>query len=80
MDHVERRHSIVLSGSIACVFLLFTPAGEKLWVEGWDPEFLHPTSGETCEGRCSEPDTVAKSRFGPASTGAHPRIAFAMRA
>jgi hypothetical protein len=50
MDHVERRHSIVLSGSIDCVFPLFTPAGEKLWVEGWDPEFLHPTSGETCEG------------------------------
>jgi hypothetical protein len=36
MDHVERRHSIVLSGSIDCVFPLFTPAGEKLWVEGWD--------------------------------------------
>jgi hypothetical protein len=50
MDHVERRHSIVLSGSIDCVFPLFTPAGEKLWVEGWDPEFLHPTSGEICEG------------------------------
>ena len=29
MDHVERRHSIVLSGSIDCVFPLFTPAGEK---------------------------------------------------
>jgi hypothetical protein len=50
MDHVELRHSIVLSGSIDRVFPLFTPAGEKLWVEGWDPEFLHPTSGETCEG------------------------------
>jgi hypothetical protein len=50
MDHVERRHSIVLSGSIDRVFHLFTPAGEKLWVEGWDPEFLHPTSGETCDG------------------------------
>jgi hypothetical protein len=50
MDHVERRHSIVLSGSIDCVFPLFTPASEKLWVEGWDPEFLHPRSGETCEG------------------------------
>ena len=50
MDHIERRHSIVLAGPIERVFPLFTPAGEKLWVDGWDPEFLHPASGDTCEG------------------------------
>jgi hypothetical protein len=50
MDHIERQHTITLSGSIERVFPLFTPTGEKLWVEGWDPEFLHPASGQTCEG------------------------------
>ena len=32
------------------VFPLFTPAGEKLWVEGWDPEMVYPESGATEEG------------------------------
>lgn len=27
-------------------FPLFTPLGEMGWVEGWDPDFLHPSSGE----------------------------------
>jgi hypothetical protein len=49
-DHLERRHSIVLAGPIGEVFPLFTPAGETAWVEDWHPEFLHPPSGETCDG------------------------------
>ena len=49
-DHIERRHSIVLAGPIERVFPLFTPAGEKSWIEGWDPEFLYPANGETCDG------------------------------
>ena len=48
--HVERRHSIILAGPVDRVFPLFTPAGEKLWMAGWDPEFLHPASGETGDG------------------------------
>lgn len=48
--HVQRSHTIVLKGVPKVVFPLFTPAGEKLWVEGWDPVFLHPASGETQEG------------------------------
>jgi hypothetical protein len=32
------------------VFPLFTPAGEKLWVDGWDPEMVYPESGATEEG------------------------------
>jgi hypothetical protein len=50
VTHVERRHSIILAGPIDRVFPLFTPAGEKLWIAGWDPEFLHPVSGETRDG------------------------------
>ena len=48
--HIERRHRIVLDGPVDRVFPLFTPAGEKAWAEGWDPEFLHPADGETREG------------------------------
>jgi hypothetical protein len=50
MDHIERRHSIALTGSIDRVFPLFTPIGETLWVDGWNPEFLLPKDGETREG------------------------------
>lgn len=60
-DHLECRHSIDLAGPIERVFPLFTPIGETLWVDGWDPEFLHPRSGETQEGmvfRTSHGDEV----------------------
>ena len=50
MTHVERRHSIILTGPIDRVFPLFTPLGEKLWIGGWDPELLHPVSGEIGDG------------------------------
>lgn len=50
MKHLERRHDIVLDGPLDRVFPLFTPIGEKLWVDGWQPEFLHPEDGETSEG------------------------------
>lgn len=49
-SHLERSHSIVLSGPVDRVFPLFTPIGETLWVEGWDPEFLYPQGGETRQG------------------------------
>lgn len=47
MDHIDRHHIITVAGAIDLVFPLFTPLGETQWVEGWNPEFLHPTSGET---------------------------------
>lgn len=50
MIHLDRHHTILINGSIDRVFPLFTPAGETRWVEGWNPEFIHPESGETCEG------------------------------
>lgn len=50
MTHIERRHSIVLGGPVERIFPLFTPLGEKLWIKEWDPEFLHPESGETRDG------------------------------
>lgn len=50
MLHREHRHRIVLDAPVARIFPLFTPRGELGWVPGWDPEFLHPQSGETAEG------------------------------
>lgn len=50
MMHIERRHSITLPAPADRVFPLFTPYGETLWVPGWKPEFLYPTTGETQDG------------------------------
>jgi hypothetical protein len=47
---VRRTHAILLDADADDAFPLFTPAGEKLWVDGWDPVFLHPASGETQVG------------------------------
>ena len=49
-EHIERRGTIVVAGPVELVFPLLTPAGETDWVPGWEPEYLHPTSGETCDG------------------------------
>lgn len=29
---------------------LFTPRGERLWIAGWNPRYLHRSNGETMEG------------------------------
>lgn len=50
MRHVERRHSITLAGRVEVVFPLFSPHGETRWADGWNPEYLFPESGATCEG------------------------------
>lgn len=47
MNRIERRHSITVARPIDQVFPLFTPKGETLWVQGWNPDFIHPESGET---------------------------------
>lgn len=61
---VVRTHSILLNAPVEKVFPLFTPLGEKAWVEGWNPQILHPASGEAAEGmvfvtrHIGEPDTI----------------------
>lgn len=37
--------SFTLDLSAARAFPLFSPEGERAWVEGWDPEILHPENG-----------------------------------
>lgn len=42
--------TIVLHAPINEVFHLFSPIGEKKWVEGWDPEILSPRDTDWAEG------------------------------
>lgn len=48
--HVHASHRIVVDAPIERCFMFFTPAGEELWVEGWQPRYLHPADGRTQEG------------------------------
>ena len=43
---VTRTASFEIDGPLAKVFPFFTPDGERLWVPGWDPVYLHPQSGD----------------------------------
>ncbi len=40
--HVERSGEIVLPLPLGHVFPLFSPEGERAWIQGWDPVYLHP--------------------------------------
>ncbi len=57
-----------LSGSVrlppGChdALFLFTPRGEKLWADGWDPQFPAPADDDT------EPGTVFETAHGPQRT------------
>jgi hypothetical protein len=48
--HVAHSGSIVLRGAADVVFPLFGPDGERRWVPGWEPEYLHPRSGQARAG------------------------------
>lgn len=48
--HTRHAHAIRLPLSADAAFPLFTARGERDWVEGWDPEFVHPADGATIEG------------------------------
>jgi len=62
--HIVRSHGIEIQAEPDVVFPLFTPLGEKKWVEGWEPVPHHPRSGEATEGAvfttraAGEPATV----------------------
>jgi len=40
--HVKRTGSLSLPATRERVFPLFTPEGERMWVPGWQPQYLHP--------------------------------------
>ena len=47
---VASRHRIVVDIAVDRAFMLFTPAGEELWVDGWAPRYVHPADGRTEPG------------------------------
>lgn len=48
--HTQAQHRITVDAPIAQAFMFFTPAGEELWVDGWQPTYLHPADGRTEAG------------------------------
>ena len=54
MDSIARHHSIRLPMAADAALPLFTPLGEREWIAEWDPVFLYPEDGHTCEGMAFE--------------------------
>lgn len=48
--HLHSSHSIVVDAPVDQTFMFFTPAGEELWVNGWQPTYIHPADGHTEAG------------------------------
>lgn len=48
--HLQSSHRIVVEAPADQAFMFFTPAGEELWVDGWQPTYVHPTDGRTEAG------------------------------
>ena len=42
-------HEIVVDRPASEAFPLFTPKGEEAWVPGWNPTYIRPETGKTCE-------------------------------
>ena len=42
-------HEIIVQRPASETFPLFTPKGEEAWVPGWNPTYVRPETGETCE-------------------------------
>lgn len=49
-SHREVNHTIRIPLAVADCLPLFTPEGERSWVPGWEPEYLHPRDGQTVSG------------------------------
>lgn len=49
-NHVHASHRIVVDAPVDQAFMFFTPAGEELWVDGWQPTYLNPPDGRTEAG------------------------------
>jgi hypothetical protein len=48
--HATAEHMITLPLSADEAFPLFTPEGERLWIEDWNPRYFYPANGETIVG------------------------------
>ncbi|MYH08793.1 MAG: hypothetical protein F4012_04405 [Gemmatimonadales bacterium] len=48
--HVERTGVVAMALPIAEAFPLFSAEGERRWVAGWDPRYVHPGEPHAGEG------------------------------
>jgi hypothetical protein len=48
--HVDRSGDFTLPLPLGHVFPLFSPEGERAWVPGWDPDYLHPDHPSNAPG------------------------------
>jgi hypothetical protein len=48
--HIEVSGSVRVAAPPAGAFRFFTPEGERLYVAGWAPEYLHPVDGSLVAG------------------------------
>jgi hypothetical protein len=48
--HIDLSGLVRVAAPPADAFRFFTPDGERLWVPGWEPEYLHPADGTLAEG------------------------------
>ena len=49
-ERAVRSHSFSLDRPAREAFRLFEPEGERLWAEGWDPQYVHPRDGRAEAG------------------------------
>jgi hypothetical protein len=48
--HVDRSGELTLPLPLGHAFPLFSPEGERAWVPGWDPDYLHPDHPSNAPG------------------------------
>lgn len=48
--HIERKGAVGMLLPAGEAFLLFSAEGERLWVPGWNPFYVHPVEAGTGEG------------------------------
>lgn len=63
MVHVTRTATLHFAAPVERVLGMFTPAGERLWAQGWDPSF---PAGERGDG--ADPGTVFTTEHSGPST------------
>lgn len=63
MKRIERTHTIKIPLPVEIAFPLFTPRGEMAWIDDWQPRFIYPPDGETCEGMVFTTGADAEETF-----------------
>jgi hypothetical protein len=62
-QHVERSGSLAVAAPLRRAFLYFTPEGERGWVPGWRPQYLHPEDGTLAAGLVFRTDADGEQTF-----------------